>query len=560
MQLSKRIGLTVFALSAVAALTYAVSDTSQSKSRSAVSGGQLTGGGGMTRVVTNARMTGSGTSGNPLDFATSGVTPGSYTSADVTIDTYGRVTSAANGGASIPPTRAINAGTGLTGGGDLSADRTISMANMPTLTVKGNNTGGSGPPLDLTASQTRTLLGLATIATSSSASDLTTGTLPGAQFPALTGPVTTSAGSLTTSVTNNAITNAMLAQMATNTIKGNNTGSTATPTDLTIAQAAALLGIGAGQFGDGSDGSVTFDGSTTVVGFTRSGSVYTSTRETHFRNVTVNSGVTLMVLGFPFNVRGTLTNNGHISGDGGNAVTSTAGTNATPSGSILPIGTNGGAGGTSGNGGTAGTSGNAPRDCSTTAAAGGNPGVTGGTCHGGGGGATLALGGSGGTIVAMILSNGIPDWRSEYIVLTGQTTSKTGTTLIYYTGSTGGGGGGFGNGTGVGGGGGAAGSWIVLRIYAFASGTTGTITSIGGNGANGTASSGTNQNGSGGGGGGGGGIIVLKTVDQNPPITSASASTVCAGGSAGAGGAGTGTGNTGGAGGPGGAGLVVLLN
>jgi hypothetical protein len=57
----------------------------------------------------------------------------------------------------------------------------------------------------------------------------------------LTGPVT-SVGNAT-SVTNNAITNAMTAQMPTLTVKGNATGSTANAADLTASQAKTLLAI-----------------------------------------------------------------------------------------------------------------------------------------------------------------------------------------------------------------------------------------------------------------------------------------------------------------------------
>lgn len=60
--------------------------------------------------------------------------------------------------------------------------------------------------------------------------------------PLLTGPITSAAGGAT-SVTNNAITNAMLAQAPTLTLKGNNTGVTANVTDLTLTQLAAM-GVG----------------------------------------------------------------------------------------------------------------------------------------------------------------------------------------------------------------------------------------------------------------------------------------------------------------------------
>ncbi len=135
----------------------------------------------------------------------------------------------------VPASRAISAGSGLTGGGDLSSDRSIAadfgtgagkvtqgndarlsddrtpsalsvtdakvsataaialtkLANIADARILGNNAGAPGAILELTVAQVRTLLALATVATSGSGADLTAKSIPATKLESLGIPLTT---------------------------------------------------------------------------------------------------------------------------------------------------------------------------------------------------------------------------------------------------------------------------------------------------------------------------------------------------------------------------------
>jgi len=86
----------------------------------------------------------------------------------------------------------------------------------------------------------------ATVLDSTSIDLIISGQQISAQREALTGDVTAPKNSNTTTIANNAVTNAKAAQMPANTIKGNNTGSTANASDLTPAQVRTLINVADG--------------------------------------------------------------------------------------------------------------------------------------------------------------------------------------------------------------------------------------------------------------------------------------------------------------------------
>jgi hypothetical protein len=89
------------------------------------------------------------------------------------------------------------------------------IADIADQTMLGNNTGGAAAPAALTATQVRTLLALAAIATTGSGADLT----------------------------NSSVTLGKIANINDQTILGNNTGGAAAPVALTAAQTKSILSL-----------------------------------------------------------------------------------------------------------------------------------------------------------------------------------------------------------------------------------------------------------------------------------------------------------------------------
>lgn len=300
------------------------------------------------------------------------------------------------------------------------------------------------------------------------------------------------------------------------------------------------------SYGDGSDGTATFDGSATPSGSTKAGNDYTLTRDVYYTNLTMSTGTTLNPAGYRIFVSGVLTLNGTAKifrngnvgtiGNGpGSGIAGGPGGAALADGYLKgsPKGGDGGSAGTNagGSGGPGGPGVATSNSLGSNGALGGDGGTDGIGGGGGGGAAGVA------TISNVKL---IANWHLATML----DVSSTGSTVKFNNSGGSGGGGGGANGGWSGGGGGSGGGIIAIYARSVVIGASASITANGGNGGNGVGTSGLGSGCGGGGGGGNGGIVVLvyNQISNSGTITT----TAGTGGSGGGGSATAGANGSGG--------------
>lgn len=277
------------------------------------------------------------------------------------------------------------------------------------------------------------------------------------------------------------------------------TGATDAPTARTNLGIVGAGGWPTGAFGSASDGSPDFDGTNTFAFATKSGSIYTLSRNVWAQNVTIRAGVTVNKPWVLY-VRGTLTieATGILADNGNAAIGSAAGAQAGATRIPQGVGGLGGAGRSIAGSGANGTS------------------IVNG--HGGVGGvggdpSGVSTGGNGGSISAPgVTANRI---RDGFLYLSTMML-QSGASQVDANGGSGGGGGGLQVGSGTGTTGGGGGGAPVSALFANTIVNNGKIQNNGGAGAN--AVSATLDCQSGGGGGGGGGYLIIMS---NTPQASA---------------------------------------
>lgn len=336
-------------------------------------------------------------------------------------------------------------------------------------------------------------------------------------------------------------------------------------TGLSITDTTLNSSANSGIFGDGSDGSATISGNTSL------------SRDMYYTDLTINGGdlttasYRIFVSGILTITSGVIKNNGNTGGAGGNGVNRAAGAGgaagtALSAGSI-PGGIAGVAGGAGGVGATSaggnGANGNVGTVGLDSAPSWGVNGVASTAANGGDGGfpasgpntpGTGAVSANGGTATAARNKYRTPNAIYNHIDIEASITQ-----ILSSAGSGGGGGGGGGasttndegGGGGGGGGSGSTGGFVVIfaktivNNVAFGIQASGGVGGVGGNGA---AGSGTGTSGGGGGGQGGnggtGGVVLIVTQSYSGSGTITASGGV--GGSGGTGGAGHGGGSAGG--------------
>lgn len=389
---------------------------------------------------------------------------------------------------------AINAGGAASGTTNQNAGGVIIDPGSSTGTGSGSTITLNAAPVGTTGTTTNSTIAAATIsALSSTSAQLQVGTVGSingnlalASSTASTALTTIQAGAPTTAIIYVLPTTAPTA--------GEVLSSTAPVSGVATLSWSGGAGAGGGAiFGDGSDGAVTFNGTTTYNSFSSlSGSTYTLTRDIFCSGITVSSGVTIIPNGYRIYCNGTLSNAGIISANGangGNGTSSLGGLAGVAGNNTGPLG--GGVAG--GAGGAAGNNNGSPGN-STTNSGGGNGGKggesTGDNLAGNAGTASLTTTGVGGSSA----------YHSFTAANTGFIQNTSG--ILFLVGGAGGSGGG--SNTGQGGGGGGAGGGVLL-IDSYIISNTGTIEALGGNGGSSNGSNG------GVGAGGGGGLILFLT-------------------------------------------------
>lgn len=322
------------------------------------------------------------------------------------------------------------------------------------------------------------------------------------------------------------------------------------PVRLSFLQSQLSGNVDKQPYGNGADGAVTFDGSTTYAAFSSLvGGVYTLTRDVYATTIVLSGTAIVDEANAEAFASVSITRTGTAKfRNNGNAASSGTG-GVTKAGITLPgqvAGGNGGNGTNNNSQGGAGSGGTAVTFAIVGASSGGGaggPGSGGGPGAGGGGGAAP-------------LTKKLPrtvDLATRFFdYVTGSLA------LIQTSSGAGGGGGGWGTGTsgstgGSGGGGGAPAGIVKVSAPVITDSGTGTMfEAIGGAGAAGSAASGGSTASGGGGGGGGNGGVIIRVYHT----LTGTATTDVSGGAGGAGGAGAAGGNAGVAGTAGTAGAV----